>query len=148
MKIAIGSDHAGFDLKESIKKFLEEKGYKYKDFGTHDNNSCDYPDYGLAVSEAVKEGIFDKGILICGSGIGLGIVANKVPGIRAGVCYNTELAILSRTHNDANVLVLPGRFITEIKAIEITEIWLKTDFSGDERHVRRIGKITKAEDKF
>lgn len=144
-KIAIGSDHGGFELKEKIKTFLEELSYQYHDFGTDSPESTDYPIYALKVAEAVACGEYDRGILICGTGIGMSITANKVPGILAGVCYDTETARIIRDHNDTNVLCLGGRITAAELAKKITEVWLKTPFSGDERHVRRIGRITEIE---
>jgi len=147
IKIAIASDHAGLELKEQIKAFLEEVEYQYHDFGTHGSESTDYPIYGLKVAEAVASGEYDRGILICGTGVGMSIVANKMPGIRAAVCYDTETARIIREHNDTNVLCLGGRVTPAELAKKITEVWLKTPFSGEERHVRRIGQITAIEQK-
>jgi ribose 5-phosphate isomerase B len=147
MKIAIGSDHAGFELKEKIKKYLDELGYKYKDFGTDSNESVDYPDYALKVAESVAKKEYDRGILICGSGIGMCMTANKVPGIRAALCHNIETAKLSREHNDANVLTFGARMIDENTAKDIVKVWLKTEFLGD-RHLRRINKIKDIEKKY
>ncbi len=138
MKIAIASDHAGFELKESIKSALPE--YEFIDFGTFDMESMDYPDTGKPAAMAVSEGTCSKGILICGSGIGMSITANKVPGIRAALCTNSDYARLSRMHNDANIIVLPGRFIAVPYAIEMVRIWFGTDFEGG-RHQNRIDKI-------
>jgi ribose 5-phosphate isomerase B len=146
MKIAIGSDHAGFELKEEVKKFLKEKGYEYDDLGAEkiDPND-DYPEYGKKVGEAVASGKYDRGIVICGMGIGISITANKVPGIRAAACYSTEMAKASRQHNDANVLALGGRIKTEEPASEIVGVWLDTPFSDEERHKRRIEQIKEIE---
>lgn len=142
MKIAIGSDHAGFDLKESLKKLLKEKGYKCHDLGAETfDPQDDYNVYGRKVAEAVASGEYDRGIVICGTGIGVSIVANKVRGIRAAVCHNTEMAQISRTHNDANVLALGGRTTTKELALDIAITWLETPFSGEERHIRRIRQI-------
>jgi ribose 5-phosphate isomerase B len=147
MKIAIGSDHAGFELKEKIKKYLDELGYKYKDFGTDSNESVDYPDYASKVAEGVAKKEYDRGILICGSGIGMCMTANKIPGIRAALCHNIETAKLSREHNDANVLTFGARMIDENTAKDIVKVWLKTEFLGD-RHLRRINKIKDIEKKY
>jgi ribose 5-phosphate isomerase B len=147
MKITIGSDHAGFELKEKIKKYLDELGYKYKDFGTDSNESVDYPDYALKVAESVSKKEFDRGILICGSGIGMCMTANKIPGIRAALCHNIETAKLSREHNDANVLTFGAKMIDEDTAKDIVKVWLKTEFLG-ERHLRRINKIKDIEKKY
>lgn len=140
MKIAIGCDHGGFQLKNAIMKYLEDKGYDYKDFGTYSEESCDYPDIAIAVAEDVAAGKFDKGILICGTGIGIGIAANKVPGIRAALCHDTFSAHASRQHNDANILTMGQRVIGQGLALDIVDIWLHTEFEGG-RHQRRIDKI-------
>ena len=121
MKIALASDHAGFELKEAIKDFLTE--YEVIDFGTHSTESMDYPDTGFKVAETVSNGDCQRGILICGSGLGMSIVANKVKGIRAALCPSVELSRLSRQHNNANILVLQGRFISRKQAGEIIKIW-------------------------
>lgn len=144
-KVAIGCDHAGFEMKEELKKFLLEAGYEYKDFGTHNAESTDYPIYGQAVAEAVASGECDRGIVICGTGIGISIAANKVPGVRAGACYNTDMARISREHNDTNVLALGARITAIPFAIDIVRVWLETEFSHGERHTRRIKEITEIE---
>jgi len=144
-KIAIGCDHPGFEMKEELKKFLLEMGYEYKDFGTHSSESTDYPIYARAVAEAVASGECDKGIVICGTGIGISIAANKVPGIRAAACYNTDMARISREHNDANVLALGARITAIPFAMDIVRIWLEMEFSHGERHIRRIKRITEME---
>ena len=140
--IAIASDHGGFDLKESVKKHLAERGMEVKDFGTYDKNSCDYPDFGRAAAEAVAAGECEKGIVICTTGIGISIVANKVPGIRCALCSETTTARLTREHNDANVLAMGGGMTGELLGCEIVDVFLDTPFSGLEKHSRRIGKIT------
>lgn len=142
LRIAIGSDHAGFKLKEKIKGFLDELGYQYKDYGTDSEESVDYPDFAAKVAEVVSKGEFDRGILVCGTGIGMSIAANKFPNVRATLCYDTTTARLSREHNDANVLTLGGRLTDEKTAKEIVGIWLKTEFLG-ERHARRVDKINR-----
>ena len=148
MKIAIGSDHAGFETKEEVKKLLKEKGYEFDDLGAVEYDpKDDYPIYGEKVAKAVASGEYDRGIVICGSGIGISISANKVPGTRAAACYNTEMAKISREHNDANILALSGRIKTDQSASEITEVWLETPFSEGERHKRRIEQIEKIERK-
>jgi ribose 5-phosphate isomerase B len=147
MKIAIGSDHAGFELKEKIKELLKELGHEYNDYGTDSSESVDYPEYGLKVAEAVSKKECDKGILICGSGIGMCMSANKVPGVRAALCMNPEMARLSREHNDANVLTMGSRLIDENTAKEIVKVWLKTKFLGD-RHLRRVNKMVNIEKKY
>ncbi|MDD2331284.1 MAG: ribose 5-phosphate isomerase B [Candidatus Cloacimonetes bacterium] len=138
MKLAIASDHAGFALKEAIKDFF--KSYEFEDFGTHSTNSMDYPDTGKPAALAVAEAKCEKGILICGSGIGMSITANRIPGIRAALCLNTDFAKLSRIHNDANILVLAGRFTGIPYALEIVQTWLDTSFEAG-RHQIRIEKI-------
>ncbi len=139
--IALASDHGGFDLKESVKKHLEERGLKYKDFGTYDKNSCDYPDFGRAAAEAVASGECEKGIVICTTGIGISIVANKVKGIRCALCSEVTSVRLTREHNDANMLAMGGGFVGEILADEMVDVFLDTPFSGLEKHVRRISKL-------
>lgn len=139
-KIAIGADHAGVGLKDAIKNFLEENGYEYKDFGVFNRESSDYPVIAKEVASAVASGEFNKGIILCGSGLGVAIAANKIKGIRAVTCHDTFLAEMSRKHNDANVLTMGERFISEYLAIEITKIWLKTDFLGG-RHQLRVDLI-------
>ncbi len=141
--IAIASDHGGFDLKESVKKHLAERGFEVKDFGTYDKNSCDYPDFGRAAAEAVAAGECEKGIVICTTGIGISIVANKVPGIRCALCSETTTARLTREHNDANVLAMGGGMTGELLGNEIVDVFLDTPFSGLEKHARRISKIEK-----
>ena len=143
MKIALGSDHAGFKLKEIIKAFLKRKKHEFKDFGTYSEESVDYPDYAYPVAEAVARGDFDRGILICGSGVGVSITANKVKGIRAVLAPDAYTAKQSREHGDCNVLCLAGRKLTKVKANKIVDTWLKTKFSGEERHLKRIRKIEK-----
>jgi ribose 5-phosphate isomerase B len=138
MKIAIASDHAGFCLKEDLKKAFPD--IEWNDFGAYSEEAVDYPDTGYPAAEAVSDGICDKGVLICGSGIGMSIVGNKVKGIRAALCNTIQIAQLSRMHNDANILVLAGRFTPSPLAIEILKVWLNTDFEGG-RHQRRIDKI-------
>ncbi|MFA6309659.1 MAG: ribose 5-phosphate isomerase B, partial [Clostridia bacterium] len=126
--IALGSDHAGYPLKEEIIKYLNNKGIEYKDLGSCDTNSVDYPIYGLAVAEAVKDGICEKGIIVCGTGIGISIVANKVPGIRAAVCSDCYMAKMSREHNDTNILALGQRVLGVGLALDILDTWLNTAF--------------------
>jgi len=144
MKIALGSDHGGFQLKEEIKKFLDSKGLEYKDFGTNSSDSCDYPDIALPVAQAIKKGEYDRGILVCGTGIGIGIAANKIPGIRAALCHDTFSARASREHNNANILTMGERVIGKGLALDIVEVWLTTEFCGG-RHQRRIDKISQIE---
>ncbi|MDD4308753.1 MAG: ribose 5-phosphate isomerase B [Candidatus Cloacimonetes bacterium] len=142
MKLAIASDHAGFELKEAIKHAFPM--HQFTDFGTHCTDSMDYPDTGFPAAKAVAEGICEKGILICGSGIGMSITANKVTGVRAALCTITDVARLSRRHNDANVLVLAARFTAADYAIEIASAWLETAFEGG-RHQNRLNKIHQGE---
>jgi ribose 5-phosphate isomerase B len=146
MKVAIGCDHAGVSMKNKIVPVLDELSIEWEDFGTKDKESVDYPDFGEKVSEAVSKGIVERGILICGTGIGMSIVANKVPGIRAALCQEDYSAKMSRLHNDANVLVLPGRIIDKEKAGEIVKTWFTTDFEGG-RHQKRLDKIKDIEEK-
>ena len=140
MKVALGSDHGGLQLKEEIKNYLDQKGVEYKDFGTDSSDSCDYPDIALPVAQAIKNGEYNRGILVCGTGIGIGIAANKIPGIRAALCHDTFSARASREHNDANILTLGERVIGKGLAIDIVDIWLNTEFSGG-RHQARVDKI-------
>lgn len=147
MKIAIGSDHGGYSLKEAIKKHLEEKGIEYRDFGTNGTESVDYPEFGMKVAEAVKSDEYDKGILCCGTGIGISISANKVPGIRCAAVSDTFSAEMSRAHNNANILALGERVIGEGLALKIVDVWLETKFEGG-RHGRRVGKIGDIEGKY
>jgi len=145
LKIAIGSDHGGFKLKEEIRKMLQEKGYNFKDFGTFSEDSVDYPDIALDVARAVQEGTYDRGILVCGTGIGIGIAANKLKGIRAALCHDTFSARASREHNDANILTMGERVIGPGLARDIVSVWLSADFAGG-RHSRRVGKIAVIEE--
>lgn len=142
MKIALGSDHAGFQLKESLKRYLDSKNLDYTDFGVFKLDAEDYPEYAYKVSNAIIMDHYDRGILICGTGIGMCIAANKVKGIRAAQVSDIESAQISRQHNDTNVLCLGGRVIKESKAVDIIEAWLNTSFEGG-RHQKRIDLITK-----
>ena len=141
--IGIGSDHGGFALKEAIKKHLEERGLEYKDFGCMDKSSCDYPVYGRAAAEAVAKGECDRGIVVCTTGIGISITANKVPGIRCALCGDATSARLTRLHNNANMLALGAGIVGTNQALDIVDAFLLTDFSGEERHQRRIDQIEK-----
>ena len=147
MKIAIGSDHGGIQLKEAIKVFLSDNGYDYTDFGTNSTGSCDYPDYALPVAEAVVAKDYEFGILICGTGIGISIAANKVPGARAALCCDTFSAHATREHNNANILALGQRVIGEGLALDIVKTFLTSKFEGD-RHQNRIDKISEIEKKY
>ena len=144
MKIAIGSDHGGFKLKEQIVNFLRKKRYKVEDFGTNSEESCDYPLIAYNVAKSVSRKDSNRGILICKSGIGNCITANKVKGIRAALCYNIKAAKLSRRHNNSNILVLGTLFTNVAKARKIIEVWLDTEFEGG-RHLRRIRQIERIE---
>lgn len=139
--IAIGSDHGGFELKKAVMDHLEKRGLEYKDFGTYTRDSCDYPEYGRAVALAVASGEFERGIVICGTGIGISIAANKVPGIRAALCGDCFSAQATREHNDANILAMGARVVGEGLALKIVDTFLDTPFSNDERHIRRISLI-------
>jgi ribose 5-phosphate isomerase B len=139
--IAIGCDHAGYELKEHLKERLQSSGYHVEDLGTYSNESVDYPDIIHPLASAVNDHMLEKGIIICGTGIGASIVANKYPGVRAALCWMPEIAILARKHNDANVLALPGRFIDPDTAWEVVKVFLSTAFEGG-RHERRVKKIT------
>lgn len=138
--IAIGADHAGFALKEKLKQWLEKNGHRTRDFGTYSEESVDYPDFAHPVAEAVEKKEFDLGLLVCGSGNGVAMAANKHEGIRAAICWNEELAALAREHNDANILCLPGRFVKPEEAERILDRFLHSSFEGG-RHARRVGKI-------
>ncbi len=146
MRAAIGCDHAGVGLKNEILPILEELAIEWKNFGTDSEESVDYPDFGEKVAEEVSKGNFDRGILICGTGIGMSIVANKFPGIRAALCNDAYSAKMSRLHNDANVLILPGRVIDNEVAKIIVKIWFSTPFEGG-RHQGRLDKIKAIEAK-
>ncbi|WP_029323361.1 ribose 5-phosphate isomerase B [Butyrivibrio sp. AE3004] len=143
--IALGSDHGGFDIKQVVIEHLKERGIEYKDFGTYDKNSCDYPIFGRKAAEAVASGECEKGIVICTTGIGISIVANKVKGIRCALCSEPHSARLTREHNDANVLAMGGALIGPDMAIDIVDTFLDTEFSGLEKHVRRISEISEME---
>lgn len=138
--IAVGSDHGGFRLKEEVKNYLQEKGYQVRDFGTDNEDSVDYPDFALQAARAVAAGECQAGILICGTGIGMSISANKVKGIRAALCHDTFSARMSREHNDAQVLCMGQRVIGTGLALDIVKVWLESKFTGG-RHCRRVEKI-------
>ena len=148
MKVAVGSDHAGFPLKEAVVGFLRQQNVDFKDFGAYSSDSVDYPDIGLAAAEAVANGQFDRGILVCGTGIGMSMTANKVPGIRAALCKDTYCALMAREHNDANILTLGSRTTEENTAFDIVQTFLATEFSGEERHARRVREISDIEQKY
>ena len=139
--IAIGSDHGGYGLKQEIMAHLKEQGVEYKDYGCYDEKSCDYPVYAKKVANAIVSGECEKGILICGTGIGISITANKVKGIRAALCHDTFSAQATREHNDANILAMGARVVGPGLALKIVDTFLNTEFSNDERHSRRINMI-------
>ena len=139
-KIVIGADHAGFEYKEAIKQYLTKKNIEVLDVGTHSLDSCDYPDYAHAAAREIENGNMEYGILICGSAIGVSVTANKHQQIRAALCWQNEIAKLSRQHNNANIICLPSRFVTLDDALEMTHTFLTTDFEGG-RHQKRVDKI-------
>jgi len=141
MRIAIGADHGGFEYKEQILLYLKDNGYDVVDCGTNSIEACDYPIFAKSVANMVASNRADRGILICGTGIGMSIVANKVRGIRAALCSDLFSAKATREHNDSNILCMGARVIDLSLALNITQTWLETDFSGEERHIRRIGMI-------
>src|SRR4030042_248358 len=142
ISIAIASDHAGFALKEKLKSYLQEKGLKAEDLGTYSRERCDYPEFAGALARGVSRAKFKRGVLVCKSGIGNSMVANRFPGVRAALCYNVKAARLSREHNDSNVLVLGSAFVKEGLAKRILDIWLNTAFAGG-RHRRRLNQLKK-----
>ncbi|MBI4707449.1 MAG: ribose 5-phosphate isomerase B [Candidatus Omnitrophica bacterium] len=142
--ILIASDHAGFGLKEWLKDYLKHKRIKVKDLGTYSTESCDYPEFAYNLAKLISEKKYKQGVLICKSGIGNSIVANRFPGVRAALCYKVQTAELSRLHNDSNVLVLGSGFVTKKNAGKIVDVWLSTGFEGG-RHKRRLNKITEIE---
>jgi len=144
MRIAIGADHAGYEIKEAIREHLLGLGHDIVDFGTDGTGSVDYPDHGAAVARAVSSSDADRGFLVCGSGQGMTMVANRIRGIRAALAWSEEIARLSRLHNDANILCLPGRFLEARQALGIVDAWLATDFEGG-RHARRVRKMMECE---
>ncbi len=144
MRISIGSDHAGFEMKEKLEEHLRDAGHEVVDVGTHDEDSVDYPDLAAAVGRAVAGGEAERGVLVCGSGIGVAIAANKIDGIRAANVYDPEMARMSRLHNDANIVTMGGRYLPEEVARDIVDTFLDTTFEGG-RHQRRVDKITELE---
>ena len=148
MKIALGSDHGGYQLKENLKEYLKELDVEYIDFGCKSEKSVDYPDIGFKVAIEVKSGKYDRGILICGTGIGMSIAANKIKGIRASLCHDIFSARNTREHNDANILTLGARVIGVGLAKEIVKVWLNANFNQKEKHINRLNKIKKEEDKI
>ena len=145
MNIAIGADHAAFELKGLVLERLKSQGYQVADLGTHSSASCDYPPIAEAVAKEVSEGKAERGVLMCGTGIGMSIAANKVPGVRAALVYNESVAAGTRDHNDSNVLVLAGREFSNEENLRMLDIWMQTPFSNAERHQRRIRQITDIE---
>jgi len=143
-RIALASDHAGYEEKEKVKTTLEAIGIEYDDLGTHSTESVDYPDYARKVAEGVSRGEYEQGLLVCGSGTGMAIAANKVKGVRAAVAWNEDIARLARQHNDANVLALPARFASEAETANIVKAWFAADFEGG-RHEKRVKKISEVE---
>ena len=141
MKIAIGCDHGALDLKNTVVAHLEKKGYEVQDFGTYTLDSCDYPDYAAQAARAVAEGACDKGIVLCTTGIGVSIAANKIKGIRCALLSDVMSARMTREHNDTNVMALGAGVVGQMLALEIVDTWLGTDFSYNERHQRRINKV-------
>ena len=142
MKIAIASDHGGYQLKEEVKKYLEDRGIEILDLGTNSEESVDYPEYGHACREAVASGKADRGIVCCGTGIGISIAANKVKGVRCALCTDVNMAVMTRKHNDANMLAMGGRTTDTKTALEITAAWLDTEFEGG-RHQRRVDMLNR-----
>ena len=140
MKIAIGSDHAGFERKETVRKYIENKGIQYKDFGCYSEDRCDYPDFIHPVAKAVSDKDYDLGIIFCGSGQGASMTANKHQKIRSAICWIPEIARLARAHNDANICTIPGRFVSDETAIRIVDSFLNAQFEGG-RHLQRVNKI-------
>ena len=147
IKIVIGSDHGGYELKKGIIEFLKQDKYAVEDMGTHSKDACDYPIIGFEVAKAVSGGKADRGILICKTGVGMAIIANKLHGIRAAACYDKEMAKSSREHNDCNIIVLAANYSDLSKAKEILKVWLKTNHEG-ERHERRVKQIKDIESKL
>ena len=147
MKIVIGSDHGGYELKKEIVKFLKDAKYAVEDMGTHSKDSCDYPMIGFEVAKAVSGGKAERGILICKTGVGMAIIANKLHGIRAAACYDKEMAKSSREHNDCNIIVLAANYTNIAKAKDILKIWMKTAHAGD-RHERRVKQIKEIESRL
>jgi ribose 5-phosphate isomerase B len=148
MRITIGSDHAGFELKKLLLDYLQKSGHQLKDVGTNDTKPVDYPDYAEAVSLSVLRGESERGILICGSGVGASVAANKIPGIRAGLCHDTYSAHQGVEHDNTNVLVLGSRIIGPELAKDLCTAYIDARFTGEERHVRRLDKIQKIEERY
>ncbi len=148
MKIAVACDHGGLKLKNAVIKYLEKNGHSVKDFGTYTTDSCDYPDFAVLAAESVASGESERGILVCSSGIGVSIVANKVPGIRCAHCHDTYCAKYTRLHNNANMIAFGEKVVGEGLMEEIVSLFLNTPFEGGERHERRVAKIAEIEKKY
>lgn len=148
LKVAIGADHAGFVLKNKIRDMMKELGYEVLDLGTNSTDPVDYPDFALAVGQAIVNKQADQGVLICGSGVGASVAANKIPGIRAGLCHDSFSAHQGREDDDMNVICMGARVVGDSLALELVRTWLNAKFSGAERHVRRLGKVAEIEAKF
>jgi len=148
MKLSIGADHAGFPLKQEIVKFLRDAGHEVLDLGTNNTDPVDYPDYAEAVGRSILDGTVSRAVLICGSGVGASVAANKIPGIRAGLCHDSYSAHQGVEHDNMNVLVLGARVIGVALAKELVEIYLGAEFTKEERHVRRVGKIASIEERY
>jgi ribose 5-phosphate isomerase B len=146
--VALGADHAGYPLKERVRFCLQELGHEALDLGTHSTSSVDYPDFAEAVGMAVREGRVDRGIVVCGSGVGASVAANKIPGVRAGLCHDSYSAHQGVEHDDMNVLVLGGRIIGEALALELVRAFLGARYSAEERHARRLDKVKRIESRF
>ena len=148
MKVSIGCDHSALDLKNELITYLKAKGYEINDRGTYTKDSCDYTDFGYAVAKDIKDGKADRGIVICFTGIGMSIIANKVKGVRCALVGSKDAATLTREHNDTNCLALSAKYTGYALAKQIVDVWLETEFSNNERHKRRIDKISKYEEEF
>jgi ribose 5-phosphate isomerase B len=148
MHIVIGSDHAGFLLKEDLAAYIRQLGHQVVDVGTHSTEAVDYPDYAEALSKSLLDGLAERGVLICGSGVGASVAANKLPGIRAGLCHDTYSAHQGVEHDDMNVLVLGGRVIGPELARELVTVYLGATFTGEERHLRRLHKVYALEERY
>lgn len=148
MRVALAADHAGFELKQSLLTVVGELGHEPVDLGTHSTDPVDYPDYALAIALALTGGAADRGVLICGSGVGASVAANKVPGIRAGICHDTYSAHQGVEHDDMNVIVLGGRVVGEALAHDLVRAFLRATFSGEPRHMRRLAKMAQIEARF
>ena len=146
MKIAIGCDHGALDLKNAVVAHLEKQGHQVKDFGTYTLDSCDYPDYAAQAAKAVADGSYDRGIVLCTTGIGVSIAANKVKGIRCALLSDVMSARMTREHNDTNMMAIGAGVVGQMLALQIADTWLETEFSGDERHQRRINKLMAVEE--